>query len=120
MDARSLNKEVMSESHLQLGKSAKRNKGRNGNIKPQNQHNNGSTQAMRITKKYEYLVHLGLFDSSESFHVKDKLVKQCDKSNASQEVLTSSPCTLVAVEVKPQNFESQLPPSVRQKKFGAM
>ena len=110
----------MSESQLSLAKSAKRNKGRNSIIKPQNKHSMGSTQAMRITKKYEHLVHLGLFESSQSFHVKDELGNKNDKSNVSQEVLTSSPCTLVAVEVKPQSFESQLPPSVRQKKFGAM
>jgi U3 small nucleolar RNA-associated protein 4 len=60
--------------------------------------NNGSkkgeynTKHMRITKKYEHLIYLGLLADDK----------------------------LVAVEVRPQSIEEQLPPSLRQKKFGAM
>ena len=47
---------------------------------------------VRITRKYEHLVHLGALSDG----------------------------ALVAVEVRPQSIEEQLPPSLRQKKFGAM
>ena len=47
---------------------------------------------VRITRKYEHLVHLGALSDG----------------------------ALVAVEVRPQSIEGQLPPSLRQKKFGAM
>ena len=53
--------------------------------------------AMRVTKKYEHLVHLAALGSSDD----------------------SGP-VLVAVEVRPEALEAQLPPSLRQKKFGAM
>jgi len=59
-----------------------------------------SQQVMRITKKYEFLVHLNLTKS------------------------TSDTCrngpSLVAFEVKPEALLLQLPPSLRQKKFGLM
>ena len=47
---------------------------------------------VRITRKYEHLLHLGVLADG----------------------------ALVAVEVRPQSIEEQLPPSLRQKKFGAM
>ena len=53
--------------------------------------------AMRVTKKYEHLVHLAALGSGDD----------------------SGP-VLVAVEVRPETLEAQLPPSLRQKKFGAM
>ena len=72
---------------------------------------------MRITKKYEYLVHLGFVDGSAS----GRNSKECaTETNASYENQVSVQPTLVAVEVKPKSLESQLPPSVRMKKFGAM
>ena len=52
---------------------------------------------MTFTKKYEHLVFLDSLDSD-----------------------ASSPPALVAVEVRPDSLESQLPPTLRQKKFGAM
>ena len=55
------------------------------------------TSVMRVTKKYEHLVHLAALVPSEE----------------------NEP-TLVAVEVKPEALEAQLPPSLRQKRFGAM
>ena len=54
---------------------------------------------LRLSKRYEYLVFMGT------------LIPEND------EELTSP---LVAVEVKPQVLQSQLPPSMRRKKFGAM
>ena len=47
---------------------------------------------VRITRKYEHLLYLGALSDG----------------------------ALVAVEVRPQSIEEQLPPSLRQKKFGAM
>ena len=49
-------------------------------------------KSMRFTKKYEHLLHLSSLEGGE----------------------------LVAVEMKPQSVEAQLPPSLKQKKFGAM
>jgi hypothetical protein len=56
---------------------------------------------MRVTaKRFEHLIYLGTLNPADN---SDDLT-----------------CPLVAVEVKPQTMESQLPPSIRQKKFGAM
>ena len=57
--------------------------------------------AMTITKKYEHLVHLA--------SVENEVARGDDATP-----------TLVAVEVRAESIESQLPPSLRQKKFGAM
>ena len=65
--------------------------------------------SMRVTKKYEHLVHLSAISSFSKSPEKCKDVTR-----------TTPQVSLVAVEVKPQFLESQLPPSVRQKKFGAM
>ena len=65
--------------------------------------------SMRVTKKYEHLVHLGTISSFPKSPVK-----------CQDDPRTTPQVSLVAVEVKPQSLESQLPPSVRQKKFGAM
>ena len=54
--------------------------------------------AMTVTKKYDHLVHLDAFGPVDE----------------------SGTPGLVAVEVRPESLESQLPPSLRQKKFGAM
>ena len=54
---------------------------------------------MRLSKRYEYLVFMGTLTPEND------------------EDLTSP---LVAVEVKPQVLQCQLPPSMRRKKFGAM
>ncbi len=51
--------------------------------------------SMTVTKKYEYLVHLAAIDAD------------------------SIPA-LVAIEIRPETLESHLPPTLRQKKFGAM
>ena len=77
---------------------------------------------MRITKKYEHLVHLAVVDASvlSSKENKNESVLANKSNNNSQGNLNNIPATLVAVEVKPQLLESKLPPSVRQKKFGAM
>jgi len=53
---------------------------------------------MTVTKKYEHLVFLDSLDGDSGV----------------------SPPALVAVEVRPESLESQLPPTLRQKKFGAM
>lgn len=53
---------------------------------------------MTVTKKYEHLVFLDSLDGDSG----------------------ASPPALVAVEVRPESLESQLPPTLRQKKFGAM
>ena len=69
------------------------------NEKSSKKESNQSVHVLRLSKRYEQLAFLGtLFPEN-----KDDLI---------------SP--LVAVEVKPQVFESQLPPSMRQKKFGTM
>ena len=65
--------------------------------------------SMRVTKKYEHLVHLGTISSFPKSPIK-----------CQDDPRTTPQISLVAVEVKPQFLESQLPPSVRQKKFGAM
>lgn len=57
------------------------------------------SHVMRLTKCYQHLVFLATLPPE------------------SNQDLT---CPLVAVEVKPQTLESQLPPSIRRKKFGAM
>ena len=77
--------------------------------------------SMSITKKYEYLTHLGVVDSSKILSHKtppkdDNLVEV----NGTIDMPTPFQPILVAVEVKPQFLEAQLPPSVRRKKFGAM
>ena len=54
---------------------------------------------MRLAKRYEHLIFMGILPPEN------------------KEDLT---CPLVAVEVKPQSLESQLPPALRKKKFGAM
>ena len=54
---------------------------------------------LRLSKRYEHLAFLGTLIPENN----DDLT-----------------APIVAVEVKPQVFESQLPPSMRQKKFGAM
>ena len=51
-----------------------------------------TARQVRITRKYEHLLYLGAMSDG----------------------------ALVAVEVRPQAIEEQLPPSLRQKKFGAM
>ena len=61
---------------------------------------------MRITKKYEHLVYFGS--------------QNMPTANNDKENKNITQPTVVAVEVKPQFLESQLPPSVRRKKFGAM
>ena len=71
--------------------------------------------SMRVTKKYEYLVHLGILNSLSEPHMENNFTK----IESTRETPSTQP-SLVAVEVKPQFLESQLPPSVRQKKFGAM
>ena len=78
--------------------------------------------SMRVTKKYEHLVHLGFMEALALCAIGNKSDEnKFNKSNeGSQEHSNSTQTTLVAVEVKPQFLESQLPPSVRQKKFGAM
>merc|ERR1712150_195610 len=52
----------------------------------------GGKSLMKVTKKYQHLLHLGCVGEEE----------------------------LVVVEDKPQSMEARLPPSMRQKKFGAM
>ncbi len=54
---------------------------------------------MRISHKFKHLLFMGTLKAD------------------SEDDLT---CPLVAVEVKPNVFEGQLPPSIRKKKFGAM
>ena len=71
---------------------------------------------MRITKKYEHLVYFGFRNITK---VSKKSGSNSLPSNI-QENDNFTPPTVVAVEVKPQFLESQLPPSVRRKKFGAM
>lgn len=79
----------------------------------------GIPASMRITKKYEYLTHLGYVECLTNSPVENR-PKDCqEKMNGISDTSSSQP-TLVAVEVKPQFLESQLPPSVRRKKFGAM
>ena len=76
--------------------------------------------SMRITKKYEYLTHLGFVDSSKLSTADKPHKDSLAEMNGIQDKPTSVQPILVAVEVKPQFLESQLPPSVRRKKFGAM
>lgn len=76
--------------------------------------------SMSITKKYEYLAHLGLVNSPTILPCKKLPKDSLAEMNGTVDKSTSSEPILVAVEVKPQFLESQLPPSVRQKKFGAM
>jgi hypothetical protein len=52
---------------------------------------------MTATKKYKHLVHLAALEPAEDGRP-----------------------SLVAVEVRPETLEAQLPASLRQKKFGAM
>ena len=61
--------------------------------------NHISKEVLRLSKRYEHLVFLGALKA---------------------ENMEDATCPLVAVEVKPQVLERQLPPSIRQKKFGAM
>ena len=71
---------------------------------------------MRITKKYEHLVYFGSRNiPTVKMKSNSSLLPADDKENKN----ITQP-TVVAVEVKPQFLESQLPPSVRRKKFGAM
>ena len=71
---------------------------------------------MRITKKYEHLVYFGFRNITK---VSKKSGSNFSPSNIQENDNFTQP-TVVAVEVKPQFLESQLPPSVRRKKFGAM
>ena len=71
---------------------------------------------MRITKKYEHLVYFG----SHNMQAVGIKSNSSSKSIDNKDNKNSSIPTVVAVEVKPQFLESQLPPSVRRKKFGAM
>lgn len=59
----------------------------------------GNNEGLRMSKRYEHLVFLDTLPPENTDDIT---------------------CPLVAVEVKPQVLESQLPPSIRQKKFGAM
>ena len=61
--------------------------------------NDISKSVLRLSKRYEHLVFLGALEAE-------------NMEDMSQ--------PLVAVEVKPHVLEQQLPPSIRQKKFGAM
>ena len=72
--------------------------------------------SMRITKKYEHLVYFG----SHNMQAVGIKSNSSSKSIDNKDNKNSSIPTVVAVEVKPQFLESQLPPSVRRKKFGAM
>ena len=76
--------------------------------------------SMSITKKYEYLTHLGFVNSSTILPGKEEPKDNLGEINGVLDKPASLQPILVAVEVKPQFLESQLPPSVRQKKFGAM
>ena len=76
--------------------------------------------SMSITKKYEYLTHLGVVDSSTILSHKTPPKDSLVEVNGTIDMPTPFQPILVAVEVKPQFLEAQLPPSVRRKKFGAM
>ena len=70
---------------------------------------------MRITKKYEHLVYFGSHNMQAVGNKSNSTSKSIDNKDKNSTIPT-----VVAVEVKPQFLESQLPPSVRRKKFGAM
>ena len=72
--------------------------------------------AMRITKKYEHLIYFGFRNVSSATNKTNSNSMPIDNKENKNSLLP----TVVAVEVKPQFLESQLPPSVRRKKFGAM
>ena len=75
--------------------------------------------SMRITKKYEHLVYFGFRNVPNMTSATKKSGSNSLQNNIQENGHVTQP-TVVAVEVKPQFMESQLPPSVRRKKFGAM
>ena len=81
-------------------KQAKSN-GKNGEKTPKKKEDviSDSVNVLRLSKRYEQLAFLGTLTPENTDDV-------------------TSP--LVAVEVKPHMFDNQLPPGMRQKKFGAM
>ena len=84
-----------SQSRAKKSKKATNQVGRRGEGQEQKEH----VTFLNMTQRYEHLAFLGALPPETSDDVN---------------------CPLVAVEVRPQLFEAQLPPSLKQKKFGAM